>query len=116
MLLVDFNKFILTRLSSKIVSQAVTYLNKMGKRRKNMQIFFFFMNGNAEWAQCALSQVCIPKKRKRKAVKRLKQIYKISKRVKKKKKKKTVHFSPKGGRGKKYMKKINSQSSWSRFE
>ena len=36
------------------------------------------MNGNTERAQCALSRVCIPKKRKRKAVKRIKQIYKIS--------------------------------------
>ena len=23
-------------------------------------IFFLFMNGNTEWAQCALSRVCIP--------------------------------------------------------
>ena len=46
---------------------------------------FFFVNGNTERTQCALSRVCIPKKRKRKAVKRTKQIYKISKRVIKKK-------------------------------
>ena len=43
------------------------------------------MNGNTERAQCALSRVCIPKKRKRKAVKRIKQIDKTSKRVIKKK-------------------------------
>ena len=43
---------------------------------------------------CPLSQVCIHKKRKRKAVKRLKQIYKTSKRGKKKKKKKTCHLVP----------------------
>ena len=48
------------------------------------KFFFFFMNGNTERAQCALSQVCIPKKRKRKAVKRIKQSYTISKRVIKK--------------------------------
>ena len=48
--------------------------------------FFFFMNGNTEWAQCAPSRVCIPKKRKRKAVKRIKQVYKISKQVIRKKK------------------------------
>ena len=47
--------------------------------------FFFFMNGCTEKAQCALSRVCIPKKRKRKAVKRIKEIYKISKKVIKKK-------------------------------
>ena len=28
-------------------------------------LFFFFMNGNTELAQCALSRVCIHKKRKR---------------------------------------------------
>ena len=48
-----------------------------------ISLFFFFMNGNTERAQCALSRVCIPKKTKRKAVK-IKKIYKISKRVIKK--------------------------------
>ena len=28
--------------------------------------FFFFMNGNTERAQCALSQVCIPRKKEKK--------------------------------------------------
>ena len=46
--------------------------------------FFSFMNGCTEKAQRALSRVCIPKKRKRKAVKRIKEIYKISKKVIKK--------------------------------
>ena len=55
------------------------------KRKFKFFFFFFFMNGNTERAQCALSQVCIPKKRKRKVMKRIKQIYKISKRVRKKK-------------------------------
>ena len=32
----------------------------------------YFMNGNTERSQCALFRVCIPKKRKRKAVKRIK--------------------------------------------
>ena len=50
------------------------------------------MNGNTERAQCALSRVCIPKKRKRKAMKRIKQIYKISKRVITKK---SCHLVPK---------------------
>ena len=45
---------------------------------------FFFMTGNTERAQCALSRVCIPKKRRRKAMKRIKQIYKISKKGNKK--------------------------------
>ena len=54
--------------------------------------FFFFMNGNTDWAQCTLSQVCISKKRKRKAVQRIKQIYKTSKRVIKKK---SCHLVPK---------------------
>ena len=49
------------------------------------------MNGNTERAQCALSRVCIPKKRIRKAMKRIKQIYKISKRVIKK----SCHLVPK---------------------
>ena len=52
----------------------------------------FFMNGNTERAQFALSRVCIPKKRKRKAIKRTKQIYKISKRVMKKN---SCHLVPK---------------------
>ena len=39
------------------------------------------MNENTELAQCALSGVCIHKKRKIKAVKRIKQIYEISKRI-----------------------------------
>ena len=42
------------------------------------------MNGNTERAQCALSRVCTPKKRKRKAAKRIKQIYNISKKAIKK--------------------------------
>ena len=51
------------------------------------------MNGNTERAHCALSRVCILKKRKRKAVKRIKQIYKTSKRViKKKGKEKSCHL------------------------
>ena len=41
--------------------------------------FFFLMNGNTERTQCALSWVCIPRKRKRKAMKRVKQKHKISK-------------------------------------
>ena len=49
------------------------------------------MNGNTERAQCALSRVGIPEKRKRKATKRIKQIYKISKRVIKKK---SCHLAP----------------------
>ena len=56
--------------------------------------FFFFMNGNTERAQCALSRVCILKKRKRKAVKRIKQIYKTSKRVIKKRKRKIMPSDP----------------------
>ena len=43
------------------------------------------MNGNTERVQCALSRVCILRKRKRKAMKRIKQKKKISKNVNKKK-------------------------------
>ena len=43
------------------------------------------MNGNTEWAQSALSRVCIPRKRKRKAMKKIKVNYKISKNGNKKK-------------------------------
>ena len=51
------------------------------------------MNGNTEQAQCTLSRVCIPKERKRRAVKRIKQMYRISKKVIKKKK--SCHLVPK---------------------
>ena len=52
------------------------------------------MNVNTERAQCALSRVCIRKKRmrKRKVMKRIKQIYKLSKRVLKRK---SCHVVPK---------------------
>ena len=49
--------------------------------------FFFFMNGNTEQAQCALSRVHPLRKGKGRQWKRIKQIYKISKKGKKKKKK-----------------------------
>ena len=46
--------------------------------------FFFLMNGNTEWAHCALSLVFIPQEMEKKAVKRVKQVYKISKKCNKK--------------------------------
>ena len=46
--------------------------------RSEAKAFSFFMNGNTERAQWALSRVGIPRKRKRKAMKRIKQKYKIS--------------------------------------
>ena len=53
--------------------------------------FFFFMNGNIERAQCALSRVCIPLEKEKYNLK-IKQFYKISK---KSNKKNSCHLVPK---------------------
>ena len=46
--------------------------------------FLFFMNGNTERAQCALSLVCIPQEMGKKGSKKNKKVYKISKKCNKK--------------------------------
>ena len=48
--------------------------------------FFFFMNGNTERAQCALSRVCIPWEKEKKCNVKNKTIVKYLKRVIEKKK------------------------------
>ena len=45
---------------------------------------FFFMNGNTERAQCALSLVCIPQEMGKKGSKKNKKVYKIFKKCNKK--------------------------------
>ena len=48
------------------------------------KITFFFMNGNTERAQCALSLFCIPQEMGKKGSKKNKKVYKIFKKCNKK--------------------------------